>query len=146
MKCAKCGHEIDPSSPNCPYCAVRKQQKKTDNIRCPHCGSDHIEDEPSPWWQAGGPGCMLSILGLLLWLWLHTFGLTPHDYICLDCGCRWGKPSHTWLGLLVLALGVALLIAISIIFLPLLLSAATTTLLAAFGIVVGLMLFRMLKH
>ncbi len=141
MKCAKCGHEVDPSSPNCPYCAARDDRKTRNDVRCPQCGSDHIDDVPAGWWKAGSPGCLLSFSVLLLLLWLSLFGMPPRDRVCLDCGCRWGAPFFTWQRVLVLALGAVLLAAILYSVLPLL--AAVLVLLGA--VVVGSIVYRMLK-
>lgn len=146
MKCAKCGHEVDPSSPNCPYCAARDSRKKRDDVRCPKCGSAHIEDEPVDWLQAVGIGCLSTVLGLLVWLWLSLFGLTPREHICLDCGYRWGWGTTLFdlLCLLVLILGAVLLSGILLTCLPILAVAATVLILL--GVVVaGFILFRSLK-
>ena len=141
MKCAKCGHEVDPSSPNCPYCAAGGKRQRRDEVRCPKCGSDRVEDVPAPWWQTGGPGCMLSLLGLLAWLWLSIFDLTPRDHVCLDCGSRWGTPFRTWMGLLALALTAALIAGILFAWLPVLAVAAATLVLIGVVSVVFMLLF-----
>ena len=147
MKCAKCGHEVDPASPNCPYCAARGQRKTTGKVRCPKCGSDHIEDEPVDWLQAVGPGCLSTILGLLVWLWLSLCGRTPREHICLDCGHRWGWGTTLFdlLCLLVLILGAVLLSGILLTCLPILAAAAAGVVVLLGVVVFGILLFRMLK-
>ena len=90
MKCAKCGHEVDPSSPNCPYCAAGAAPKDDNNAPracCPRCGSTDIEVVRKVY----DPGC--GCLGFLLWGWigllLGLLGNNDVEIVCLHCGCRW---------------------------------------------------------
>ena len=103
MKCAKCGHDVDPSSPNCPYCAAGERRKVADSVICPACGSDRVE-ESREWWVEAVPrsGCFFLTLHVVLRMWLWILGINPYYYSCLDCGHKWGGRSD-WLPILVLA-------------------------------------------
>lgn len=88
MKCAKCGNEVDPRSPDCPYCAGRAFPRgAAPRAVCPHCGSPDIEAVRSGY----NPGC--GCLGLLLWGWLGLLlgllGADEIDIVCRNCGYRW---------------------------------------------------------
>ena len=111
MKCAKCGHDVDPSSPCCPYCAAGAARDKRGNaaVICPVCGSDRVE-ESQEWWldAVQGGGCFFMTLHLLLRMWLWILGINPYYYSCLDCGHKWGGRSD-WLPVAVLA-AVALIV------------------------------------
>ena len=117
MKCAICGHDVDPSSPNCPYCAAgasRDQRKRTDKALCPVCGSDNVE-ESSELWRAmsRGTGCLGMAIQLFLRMWLWIMGVSPYYYTCLDCGHNW-KSRSDWLPVVVLAV-TALIVTAAIV-------------------------------
>jgi hypothetical protein len=106
MKCTKCGHEVDPSSPNCPYCASgasRTRRKKLSRTRCPNCGSENVE-ESAEWYIAALhlSGFRGKVLELLLRTYLWIVGVNPYYENCLDCGSRW-KTRSDLLPILVLA-------------------------------------------
>ena len=115
MKCAKCGHEVDPSSPNCPYCASgasRAGRKKASRMRCPTCGSDNVE-ESAEWYIAALhlSGFWGKFLELLLRTYLWIVGVNPYYNNCLDCGSRW-KTRNDLLPILVLAATAIIMIGI----------------------------------
>ena len=93
MKCAKCGHDVDPSSPNCPYCASgasQTKQKRRSKAICPECGSDNVEESVEWWMEATRlPGCQGAVLQLALRMWMWIIGVSPYHNSCLDCGHRW---------------------------------------------------------
>ena len=114
MRCAKCGHEVDPSSPNCPYCASgasRTGRKKISEVRCPDCGSENVEESAEWYLQA----LHLSefwgkLLELLLRTYLWIVGVNPYYNNCLDCGSRW-KSRGDIVPLMILLLFVVLFVA-----------------------------------
>ena len=97
MRCAKCGHEVDPSSPDCPYCASgaasRPQSgpRTPPQVSCPRCGSTDLDTVR----RLFDPGC--GCLGLLLFGWigllLGLLGADDVEIVCRNCGCRW-RPGH----------------------------------------------------
>ena len=116
MKCAKCGHDVDPSSPNCPYCAAgaaADRRQTADAVICPVCGSDRVEESRAWWFDliTGGGGCFFITLHLLLRMWLWILGINPYYYSCLDCGHKWGRRGDR-LPIVLLAAAVLLVVAI----------------------------------
>lgn len=114
MKCAKCGHEVDPSSPYCPYCASgaphADDEGQGPRARCPRCGSPDLDAVR----RGFDPGC--GCLGMLLWGWwgllLGLLGAGDIEIVCRNCGCRWrpGSGGRGCMMLLVFAvLGAAAL-------------------------------------
>ena len=97
MRCAKCGHEVDPDSPECPYCAagVPPQSAECDGADersadrcCPRCGSTDLEVIG----RAYDPGC--GCLGLLLFGWLGLLLGLPfagERIVCRSCGAEWRR-------------------------------------------------------
>ncbi len=90
MKCAKCGHEVDPSSPCCPYCASGAppvDDPGAPRARCPRCGSPDLDAVR----KVFDPGC--GCLGLLLWGWrgllLGLLNGGDVEIVCRNCGHRW---------------------------------------------------------
>ena len=115
MKCAICGHDVDPSSPNCPYCAAgaaRDKRKRTGKTFCPGCGSDNVE-ESREWWMgmSRGTGCLGAALQLFLRMWLWLLGASPYYCVCLDCGHRW-RSRGDWLPAVVLAAAALIMVAV----------------------------------
>ncbi len=95
MKCAKCGHEVDPGSPACPYCASGAEPEDTGrppSVRCPVCGSTQLDTVQKTY----DPGC--GCLGLLFFSWagllLGFLGGGDMEVVCRNCGAHWpaGKP------------------------------------------------------
>jgi len=84
MRCAKCGHEVDPSSPDCPYCASGAGAPR---VSCPRCGSTDLDTVR----KIFDPGC--GCLGLLLFGWygllLGLLGANDVEIVCRNCGHRW---------------------------------------------------------
>ena len=117
MKCAKCGHEVDPNSPCCPYSAAgdtRPGAEDGPRARCPRCGSPDLEAVRKMY----DPGC--GCLGLLLWGWvgllLGLLGANEVEIVCRNCGYRWQPGSRgggCMLTLLTLAAALALIAALS---------------------------------
>ncbi len=97
MKCAKCGHEVDPASPECPYCAAGapprhpEAEPQTPRVRCPKCGSTDLDTVR----KVFDPGC--GCIGLLLFGWigllLGLLGANDVEVVCRNCGARW-SPGH----------------------------------------------------
>ena len=97
MRCAKCGHEVDPDSPECPYCAAGapplKDARREDARRvpphcCPRCGSTDIVVIRKDF----DPGC--GCLGLLLFSWwglLLGFLGADERIVCRSCGAQWRR-------------------------------------------------------
>ena len=121
MKCAKCGHEVDPASPVCPYCAAGAPRRapaaepQTPRVCCPKCGSTELDTVR----KVFDPGC--GCLGLLLFGWigllLGLLGANDVEVVCRNCGCRW-SPGHRGgsclLTLLAFAAGGAVLFAAAV--------------------------------
>ena len=85
MKCAKCGHEVDPSSPNCPYCAAGVPPKSDGDAPracCPRCGSTSLSVNK----QGFGAGKAIFIGPLA-----GTIGMNKLKITCLNCGYKY-KP------------------------------------------------------
>ena len=115
MKCAICGHDVDPSSPNCPYCAAgasRGKRRTTEIAVCPGCGSSNVE-ESAHWGLelVRGTGCMGASLQLFLRMLLWIMGVSPYYHTCLDCGHRW-KSRGDWLPVVVLAAAALIVTAV----------------------------------
>ena len=94
MRCAKCGREVDPASPECPYCAagaVYAEPEAPPRVRCPRCGSLELDTVRRDY----DPGC--GCLGLLLFSWwgllLGFLGAGDVETVCRNCGLRW-KTGH----------------------------------------------------
>ena len=94
MKCAKCGREVDPRSPECPFCAagaVYVEPQTPPRVRCPRCGSVELDTVRREY----DPGC--GCLGLLLFSWwgllLGFLGGGDVETVCRNCGLRW-KTGH----------------------------------------------------
>ncbi len=107
MRCAKCGHEVDPDSPECPYCAsgappVRSSDAVDgENVPpprpnggyapprcCPRCGSTDLTVIRKDF----DPGC--GCLGLLLFSWwglLLGFLGADERIVCRNCGAEWRR-------------------------------------------------------
>ena len=100
MKCAKCGHDVRPDAPECPYCAAHgadelpengfpapEPRENGDRTICPKCGSHQIYAVT----RGYDPGC--GCLGLLLFSWigllLGLLGAGQVDMVCARCGHRW---------------------------------------------------------
>lgn len=96
MKCARCGHEIDPHAARCEWCArgaAEKPVTETVNpggetpVRCPVCGSTQV----SALRRGYDPGC--GCLGLLLFSWigllLGFLNADRVDLVCRNCGNTW---------------------------------------------------------
>lgn len=115
MKCAKCGREVAPDSPECPYCAagaVYNDPGTPPRVRCPRCGSVELDTVRRDY----DPGC--GCLGLLLFSWwgllLGFLGGGDVETVCRNCGLRWktghiGTRSSCLLLILVLAAAAFLL-------------------------------------
>lgn len=108
MKCAKCGHEVDPSSPYCPYCAAgasRADDERAPRARCPRCGSPDVEAVRKIY----DPGC--GCLGALLWGWwgllLGLLGSDEVEIVCRNCGCRWQPGTRGGSGCMLILLALA---------------------------------------
>ena len=84
MRCAKCGHEVDPESPECPYCAAGAPplNEKTSE-QCPFCGSIDLVVIG----RSSNLGC--GCLGLLLWL--LGFPFAGERIVCRTCGAEWRR-------------------------------------------------------
>ena len=101
MRCAKCGHEVDPDSPECPYCAAGAPPVRDDADdapsgggeaagvgRCPRCGSTDLTVIRKDF----DPGC--GCLGLLLFSWwglLLGFLGADERIVCRSCGAEWRR-------------------------------------------------------
>ena len=99
MRCAKCGHEVDPDSPECPYCAAGAPpvrdvgdadagERVPPPGRCPRCGSTDIVVIRKDF----DPGC--GCLGLLLFSWwglLLGFLGADERIVCRSCGAEWRR-------------------------------------------------------
>jgi len=117
MKCAKCGHEVDPSSPECPYCAAgasrerRGVPKIAPGDRCPCCGSERIENIPAWWWRKTETDKrLLKPLRLAGRLTLLILKITPYRSVCLDCDHQWEEPPRRgWKRLLMILFLIVLL-------------------------------------
>ena len=88
MRCAKCGNEVDPRSPECPYCAGKASPRDDGpRARCPKCGSPDVEAVR----KLFDPGC--GCLGMLLLGWygllLGLLGANDIEIVCRNCGYRW---------------------------------------------------------
>ena len=90
MRCAKCGNEVDPASPTCPYCAAGAPRVEPDappRVCCPRCGSYELDTVRRTY----DPGC--GCLGLLLFSWwgllLGFLGGGDVETVCRNCGLRW---------------------------------------------------------
>ena len=97
MKCARCGHEIDPCAERCEWCArgaaragaapPEAEEESETPVRCPECGSTQI----SAVRRGFDPGC--GCLGVLLFNWigllLGCLGADRVDLVCSRCGCTW---------------------------------------------------------
>ena len=117
MKCAKCGHEVDPSSPNCPYCAAGASREKRSFLknamegRCPCCGSERIEHIPAWWWQKTDTDKrLLKPLRLAGRLVLQILKITPYQSVCLDCNHQWKEPPRRGWKLLLMILFLVVLL------------------------------------
>lgn len=121
MKCAKCGHEVDPASPVCPYCAAGAPPRqpetgtRTPHVCCPKCGSTDLDTVR----KVFDPGC--GCLGLLLFGWygllLGLLGANDVEVVCRNCGCRWSPGRHggsCLLTLLVAIVGITALCAAAV--------------------------------
>lgn len=118
MKCARCGHEINPHAVRCEWCARGAAETPVSGpadrgesgdapVRCPVCGSAQI----SAVRRGYDPGC--GCLGVLLFSWigllLGFLGADRVDMVCLRCGNRWepgngGRRSLAGCGCLLLIL------------------------------------------
>ena len=98
MKCARCGHEIDPCAERCEWCArgasaapfsgsAEHGEDGEAPVRCPVCGSTRV----SAVRRGYDPGC--GCLGVLLFSWigllLGFLGADRVDMVCLRCGNKW---------------------------------------------------------
>ena len=105
MKCARCGHEIDPHAPRCEWCARGAAESPVGNgpapgveneapVRCPMCGSTQVTAVR----RGYDPGC--GCLGVLLFSWigllLGFLNADRVDLVCNRCGARWepGNAEH----------------------------------------------------
>jgi len=106
MKCARCGHEIDPHAPRCEWCARGAASEPPGGgpatsgsgdeppVCCPVCGSTQI----TAMRRVYDPGC--GCLGLLLFSWigllLGFLNGNRVDMVCSRCGHTWepGKPDR----------------------------------------------------
>ena len=119
MKCAKCGHEVDISSPYCPYCASGASRNKWKTLKsavvenCPCCGSDRVEQIPVWWWRkTDTDNLLLKPLRLLGRLALLILKINPYRNVCLDCNFGWKQnPRKGWqLALLISAVILLMLV------------------------------------
>ena len=98
MKCARCGHEIDPHADRCEWCAHGAPERFSGPgpapagdpdapVRCPMCGSTQVTAVR----RGYDPGC--GCLGVLLFSWigllLGFLNADRVDLVCSRCGARW---------------------------------------------------------
>ena len=124
MKCARCGNDVPPDAPECPFCAAGApsvtergncggSRCEEEPLRCPLCGGTHIRAVP----RIYSPGC--GCLGLLLFSWvgllLGLLGAGGVDMVCADCGARWpaGNPGAAGRGCMTFVV-IGLLILLSV--------------------------------
>lgn len=116
MKCAKCGHEVDPSSPNCPYCASGASRETWGKFKnavvenCPCCGSDRVEQIPVWWWRKTDTrNPLLKAFRMAARMGLALLKINPYGNVCLDCNHRWKQNPRKGWQLMLLAATVILL-------------------------------------